>query len=213
MPVDVVLGPLVQSDPVRGPPEDFATSLLRHLDTAFSQAKDNSLVTSRRQKTFYDTKLRHKPYEVGDLIWLNDPTESRHKLAPHWKGPYLVQRRMDRDDEVGVTYQISSPFGEESPLQTVHYDRLRRYSLPVAFSLAGPSGTPLSISPPTALQGDAASPGSPAGLSPYNTNMDCDLEPGAGTCDPPEHALAPSRFSRAGRSLRPPVCFMDYVMD
>ncbi|KAG7269697.1 LOW QUALITY PROTEIN: hypothetical protein CRUP_021436 [Coryphaenoides rupestris] len=26
--------------------------------------------------------------------------ESRRKLAPHWKGPYLIQQRMDRDDEV-----------------------------------------------------------------------------------------------------------------
>jgi len=26
---------------------------------------------------------------------------------------------MDRDDEVGVTYQIISPFGDETPLQTI----------------------------------------------------------------------------------------------
>lgn len=108
-------GMLVQSDLVQGLPEDFAISLLKHLDTTFSQTNDNNLVASRRQKTFYDTKLRHKSYEVGDLVWLNDPTESRCKLAPHWKGPYLVQRRMDRDDEVGVTYQISSPFGGGAP--------------------------------------------------------------------------------------------------
>lgn len=89
--MDVVLGPLVQGSPVEGPTDDFASSLLRRLDTAFSQTKVNYSVASRRQNTFYDTKLRHAPYEVGDLVWLNDPTESCHKLAPHWRGPYLVQ--------------------------------------------------------------------------------------------------------------------------
>ena len=90
-PVDVVLGPLVRGRLVDGSPEDFAISLLRRLDTAFSQTKENNIVASRRQKAFYNARLRHEPYEVGDLVWLYDPTESRRKLAPHWKGPYLVQ--------------------------------------------------------------------------------------------------------------------------
>lgn len=211
-PVDVVLGPLVQGDSVRGPPGDFVSSLLKCLDTAFGQTRDNNLAASERQKTYYDTRLRHNPYDVGDLVWLHDPTESRRKLAPHWKGPYLVQRRMDRDDEVGVTYQICSPFGDEAPLQTVHYDRLRRYNLPVAFPLAGPSRTLFALSPAAALRGDAASPGSPAGSCVSDMDMDCELEPEAGSVDSPEHTLAPPRFSRAGRSARPPVRFEDYVM-
>lgn len=114
---------------------------------------------------------------------------------------------MDRDDKVGVTYQISSPFGEETPLQTVHYD------LPVTFLLAGPSRTLFALSPPAALQGDAASLGSPAGLFLSDVDMDCDLEPRAGSVNSPEHALAPPGFSPAGRPTRPPVHFIDYVMD
>ena len=73
-----MLGPLVRGRPVDGSPEDIASSILRRLDTAFSQTKENNIVASRRQKTFYDTRLRHEPYEVGDLVWLNDPTKSRH---------------------------------------------------------------------------------------------------------------------------------------
>lgn len=88
--MDVVLGPLVQDDLVHRPPEDFASSLLKCLDSAISQARDNNLAASKWQKTYYDTRLRHNLYNVGDLVWLNDPTESRRKLAPHWKGPYLV---------------------------------------------------------------------------------------------------------------------------
>ncbi|CAL8255357.1 unnamed protein product [Lota lota] len=59
---------------------------------------------------------------------------------------------------------------------------------------------------------DAASPGGPAGSLGSNTAMDSDLEPDAGSVDSPEHALAPIVFSRAGRSARPPVRFMDYAM-
>lgn len=85
--VNVVLGQVVQGRPTDGSLEDFASPLLRCLDTAFSQTKDNNIVANRRQKSFYDAKLKHEPYEVGDLVWLNDPTESHCKLAPHRKGP------------------------------------------------------------------------------------------------------------------------------
>ena len=75
-------GPLGRGRPVDGSLEDFASSLLRHLDTALSQTKENNIVASRRQYHFYDARLRHEPYEVGDLVWLNDPTESRRKRLP-----------------------------------------------------------------------------------------------------------------------------------
>ena len=175
--MDVVLGPLVRGRLVDGSPEDFAISLLRRLDTALSQTKENNIVASRRQNNFYDARLRHEPYEVGDLVWLNDPTESRRKPAPHWKGPYLVQRRMDRDGEVGVTYQTSSPFGEQ-PLSRppTMIDRLLRYSLPVALPLEGLSEPPLP-SPPTALQEEAALPGRPAGVSLSDGDVACGRVP------------------------------------
>lgn len=100
--------------------------------------RDNNLAVSKKQKTYFDIRLRHNPYEVGDLVWLNDPAESRHKLAPHWKGPYLIQQRMDRDDKVGVTYQLGSQFGDEPSSQIVHYDRLWRYDIYPGLSLGWP---------------------------------------------------------------------------
>lgn len=119
---------------------------------------------------------------------------------------------MDRDDEVGVTYQISGPFVKESPLQSVHYDRLWRYNLPVVFPLEGPSRSILSPSPPTVLQGDAAVPSSPVGVSPFDENVNCDSGPSLGAGDSPEQAMALPRFSQVGRSSRPPAHFRDFVM-
>ncbi|KAK7906739.1 hypothetical protein WMY93_015351 [Mugilogobius chulae] len=115
VPVDVLLGPVAQSSQGYDSIDDFVLSLRRRLDTAFRQTRDNSVTASDKQRTFYDAKKRHCPYEVGDLVWLHDPTESRRKLAPHWKGPYVIHQRLDRDDMVGVTYVIGSPFGDEAP--------------------------------------------------------------------------------------------------
>lgn len=77
VPVDVLLGPGLQSSQALDSLDDFVLSLRRRLDVAFRQTLDNSVTASDKQKTYYDTKKRHRPYDVGDLVWLNDPTESR----------------------------------------------------------------------------------------------------------------------------------------
>uniref|UniRef100_A0AAQ5X1V7 Integrase catalytic domain-containing protein n=1 Tax=Amphiprion ocellaris TaxID=80972 RepID=A0AAQ5X1V7_AMPOC len=104
VPVDVLLGPRLQVDQVHDSLDDFVLSLRRRLDTAFQLTRDNSVTASDKQSACYDAKQRHCSYDVGDLVWLNDPTESSCKLAPHWKGPYVVRHRLDRDDMTGVTY-------------------------------------------------------------------------------------------------------------
>lgn len=114
---------------------------------------------------------------------------------------------------VGGTYQLGSPFGDEAPLQTVHYDRLRRYTLPAVVPLAGPPRALFGNSQPAALQGDMVSSGGPAGLSSADVNMDCVLEPSSESLGSPEQAVAPPRFSQAGRPTLPPARFVDYVMD
>uniref|UniRef100_A0A3P8S8H6 Integrase catalytic domain-containing protein n=1 Tax=Amphiprion percula TaxID=161767 RepID=A0A3P8S8H6_AMPPE len=106
VPVEVLLGPRLQVDQVHDSLDDFVLSLRRRLDTAFQLTRDNSVTASDKQSAYYDAKQRHCPYDVGDLVWLNDLTESRRKLAPHWKGPYVVRQTLDRDDMTGVTYVI-----------------------------------------------------------------------------------------------------------
>ncbi|CAL8350264.1 unnamed protein product [Lota lota] len=59
---------------------------------------------------------------------------------------------------------------------------------------------------------DSASPGSTVGSSGSNMAMDFDLKPDADSVDSPEHALAPTVFSLAGRSARRPVRIVNYVM-
>ena len=66
------------------------------------------------------------------MVWLNNPTESPMKLAPHWKGPYRVIQVLGSHGERRFTYQIENPLDSDDQEQVVHYDRLRWYPLPVA---------------------------------------------------------------------------------
>uniref|UniRef100_A0A3Q2ZZT4 Gypsy retrotransposon integrase-like protein 1 n=1 Tax=Kryptolebias marmoratus TaxID=37003 RepID=A0A3Q2ZZT4_KRYMA len=211
-PIDMLLGPQLQCGPGHDSPDEFVLSLRRRLETAFRQCRDNSVTASDKQRTFYDRGQKHDPYEAGDLVWLNDPTESRRKLAPHWKGPYIVQQRLDRDESVGVTYVISSPFGEEAPLQTVHYDRLRRYTLPTTFPLTGPSRTPPVCSPASEPPDLALSPAVSVPATPA-PSPELDVSASFSSEGSPMCMSTPVQVSRAGRHTKPPARFTNYVMN
>lgn len=69
---------------------DPPTSLLQYthnlhqsLNTAFLYARSRNDQARARQKFMYDKKERSLVYKPGDLVWLNDPTTSRSKLAPN----------------------------------------------------------------------------------------------------------------------------------
>ena len=38
-------------------------------------------MVQERQKLYYDMGVRHRPYEMGDMVWLNNPTESHEAGA------------------------------------------------------------------------------------------------------------------------------------
>ena len=171
----------------------FAASLRAGLDIAFRRAQDTA---QDRQKAHYDSNMRHRPYEVGDLVWLNDPTESRLKLAPHWKGLYRVQGRLDVAGDVGVTYELASPLEVNSPLIMAHYKRLRPYTLPWPASPRGLPRDEMSLTQPV------EEPRSNSPLPQEPRNEDCPV-----VAQPAEE-----RTSRAGRAVHLPGHLRDFVV-
>ncbi len=125
---------------------DFVASLLGKLEAAFGASRQHGADAHERQKLYYDGAVCHQPYAVGDLVWLNNLTEDRMKLDPHWKGPYRVLAVLDSQSEPGLTH-IGSPLSREE--QVVHYDRLKPYTLFIpAESSSGPPPSPPYLSSP-----------------------------------------------------------------
>lgn len=111
---------------------EFVSSLLTKLNSAFSSVQMHSEPAHDGQKLYHEVGLRHRPYDVGAMVWLHNPVESRMKLAPHWKGPYKIVQVMDSCGVMGLTYRIVNPFDAGERAQVVHYNRVRPYTLPVS---------------------------------------------------------------------------------
>ena len=56
------------------------------------EALFNTYVAQQKRKSFYDSKLRHKEFKVGDLVLLYDSRFMKFpgKLQIHWLGPYII---------------------------------------------------------------------------------------------------------------------------
>lgn len=132
MPANVLLPNNTPSSSTPGSPADYVAQLTQKLQSAFRSAEQNRDSAHNQQKRQYDKHLKHTPYVSGDLVWLNDPTTSKQKLAPHWKGPFEVLECLGSDvDSPGVTYKIRYLLDQSDKSQIVHYNRLRPYNAPV----------------------------------------------------------------------------------
>ncbi|KAL6471730.1 hypothetical protein MHYP_G00203800 [Metynnis hypsauchen] len=110
----------------------YANDLTARLSQALGAAAQNSAAAKQHQKRQYDKKAVFHPHKAGDLVWLDDPAQRQNKLAPRWKGPFVILKRMDRGGSLGVTYEITDSKDEHSRRWVVHHNRLKAYkgSLP-----------------------------------------------------------------------------------
>ncbi|KAK2919150.1 hypothetical protein Q8A73_003521 [Channa argus] len=131
MPASLLLPNNTPSGCTSGSPADYVGQLTKKLQSAFESAAWNSDCAHDHQKHQYDKYVKHTPYTSGDLVWLSDPTASKQKLAPHWKGPYEILECLGSDmDSPGVTYRIRYLLHQSDKSMIVHYNRLRPYNAP-----------------------------------------------------------------------------------
>ncbi|KAK7922815.1 hypothetical protein WMY93_009717 [Mugilogobius chulae] len=138
VPADVLASPPAQEAERPGSVSEYVTVLVKRLESAFDIARLCATDATAKQKLYYDEAACHRPYRVGSLVWLNNPTESRTKLAPHWKGPYQVVQVFPTSGGPVLTYSIVNPLVPLERAQVVHHDRLKPYTLPL------PSQAPVS---------------------------------------------------------------------
>lgn len=58
---------------------------------------------------------------------LDDPAQRMNKLAPRWKGPFVILRCIDKGNSVDVTYEITDPKKRDSRKWFVHHTRLKAF--------------------------------------------------------------------------------------
>uniref|UniRef100_A0A3P8S1N8 Integrase catalytic domain-containing protein n=1 Tax=Amphiprion percula TaxID=161767 RepID=A0A3P8S1N8_AMPPE len=127
VPADVLVSAPVLDSERAGSVSEYVSVLARKLESAFAVARLHASEATERQKLYYDEGVCHRKYGVGSLVWLNNPTESRTKLAPHWKGPYQVVQVLTSGGESALTYRIVNPLDplEQHMYRNKHLCRLR----------------------------------------------------------------------------------------
>ena len=102
-------------------PEEYACKLYGRMQQAFHVARNKIQDEQRRQKRLYDIKLKGKPYNVGDKVWLYVYTRKiglTPKLQSHWKGPFQVVKRIS-----DAVYRIKHL--QTGQRKIVHFDKLK----------------------------------------------------------------------------------------
>ena len=83
--------PVVVSDPVSG--VAYVDDLKDKLCEIHEVTREKLLQASDRQKKAYDLRKNFKNYEVGDSVYLHNPSRKKGtsaKLHSPWNGPFLV---------------------------------------------------------------------------------------------------------------------------
>ena len=194
VPADVLVPSSVLDCRGPGSLTEYASLIAGRLESAFSTARLNAAEAHERQKLYHDEGSCHRAYGVGALVWLNNPTESRTKLAPHWKGPYRVVQALVSGGEAALTYRLTNPLDPMERDQVVHHDRLKPYTLPL------PAPT-VPVTPPTFGSPSAVE----APLVPWFSQGGD--QPPVGELD---NGQSPVQ-SRIGRVVRPPLHLQDFV--
>ena len=115
-------------------PQEYVTDVCSRLRKAFQHTQQKSEQAQHRQKMDYDASTRTIKYVPGDLVWLHDPVNARHKLEPNWKGPFIVIS-VSPDS---LNYTIAD-IHKENARKRVHHNRLKLFRSRAYLQGKGPS--------------------------------------------------------------------------
>ena len=122
LPIDIVYGSAPTEPELH---HQYAKKLKQSLERAYSMARKHVGTAVERAKEAYNRKVHGASFEVGDLVWLNNPVVPRgvaRKLHCPWSGPFKVVKRISP-----ALYRIQDQRTSRSRRRSVvHFDRLKR---------------------------------------------------------------------------------------
>ena len=104
--------------------DDYKSEMVTRLQEAFTLAKDNLQAAQRKQKEQYDLKSDVINYDIGEKIWVFNPSTKpglSTKLLHNWHGPYIIIDKLS-----DVNYKIQMCDSKKSE-QTVHVNRIKHF--------------------------------------------------------------------------------------
>ncbi|KAL7387143.1 hypothetical protein ABVT39_018892 [Epinephelus coioides] len=102
-------------------PQDYGSELVKRLDTVFQSVRCHREEQRLKHEYCFNKHVKFRPYQCGDLVWMDDPTTQRKKLDPNWTGPYKVVL----SDDKGLLYRLLDLRHPQAGSKVVHYDRLK----------------------------------------------------------------------------------------
>ena len=121
LPVDLMLQSPV---PANIEEQDYVTDVRENLQEAHERAREKLGIAADRQANQYDRNTVFRSFDVGQWVWLYEPTRKRGvspKLTFHWKGPFMVVTKL-----CDVVYRIQQSV--KGKPKVVHIDRLKLYT-------------------------------------------------------------------------------------
>jgi hypothetical protein len=89
------------------------------METSFVTVHSNLMSSFKRQKKYYDAKLKPRTFSSGDLVWRWYPPKAHAKLGSGWTGPYTVLRKLS-----DITVEIQH--ADTKKTYVVHVDHLKK---------------------------------------------------------------------------------------
>jgi len=118
LPLDIMAG--VQEDEGRKHLPVYVEELKGRLHQCFTEVRQHLRKAAERQKRYYNLHAHGDQHSRGDLVYLKETTRKKGvspKLAPKWRGPYIIVARFGTVYEVMVTPTSSKVY---------HFDLLKR---------------------------------------------------------------------------------------
>lgn len=122
LPLDVMAAPISFPEE-RECPSEYVEWVREATRNAFNIAHENLQASFLRQKKYYDTKLKEREYESGDIVLRWYPPEAMQKFGLGWAGPYEIVRAVD-----DIKYEIKRC--EDGKSLIVHVDHLKPLIMP-----------------------------------------------------------------------------------